>query len=883
MKEYYLIVIAVFIGWRACGQSVYTGQIRDNKGEVVTDVSVVLMLPSDSTIAAYCFSNGEGYYTIRYEGDAPEILLSVYGFNIRRQIKRVTNKSQRVDFTVNEGAIELREVSIKSEKIWGGRDTINYVVDAFRDTTDLVIGDVLKKLPGVEVLENGHINYRGKPIKKFYIENMDMLQGRYGLATNNISASDIATVQVFENHQPVKALHDVMFTDDAAINLKLKEGAKGVFSIMATLGGGYDSSLLWNEAITGMFFGKTKQHLAIYKTNNTGDDVWRELQSFTSESMSNTSPITYMVVPSPPDIQKQHYYFNNTHGTSVSTLRKTNDSSELTVTLHGMHDDETRKSGSKTTFFIPQADTISISERLLSNSTSDKLSCDLGLMRNKSFNYLKASINFSGDWHHATGSVFNDSTVEQGYNLNTLRAMSFVHWVRKGRKNERFGTELNSRTWFQSQPCQLTVRPGMFTAVMNQNKPYGVVNQDVVMNSFETRNSLMFLSSVVWKSLHIHPVFLFSLQNQSLSTNLSKSDIDDVIIKIPGDTLVNDLKWLCSKTGMSIAITYRSRDFNFELSTPVQHQFVSLTDDNKRQNSFRHALLFQPYLRLRYSLGNRWEASGSWYGYNQNPDLTTLYSGYVVQNYRSLSRYDSKLSDSYGNGVTLKLSYKDIMGFLFTSLEVNYNRYHGDVMYAQKFDGWVLKTTAVEMANKGDYLSLTGRASKGFDWEKLSFNFEGSLGWGNTPQLRQGKLFQYNSRGLNTNLSGSMALSDALLLANKCSWSYVTGSMGNEGEMAAITNFINAANIDVIFSDAVYLSASFEFCSTQNGIRRQNFFLIDAGFTFTRKHVRFTLDWSNLLNTKKYVYSYYNSLNSYLSEYTIRPASVLLKVQFKLY
>jgi hypothetical protein len=54
-------------------------------------------------------------------------------------------------------------------------------------------------MPGIEVSESGAIKFNGKAIKKFYVEDMDLLQGRYGLATNNINASDVATVQVLEH------------------------------------------------------------------------------------------------------------------------------------------------------------------------------------------------------------------------------------------------------------------------------------------------------------------------------------------------------------------------------------------------------------------------------------------------------------------------------------------------------------------------------------------------------------------------------------------------------------------------------------------------------------------------------------------------------------
>ena len=47
--------------------------------------------------------------------------------------------------------------------------------------------------------------------------------GRYGVAVNNVRAKDISRVEVLENHQPIKALKDVEFSPDAAINLRLKD------------------------------------------------------------------------------------------------------------------------------------------------------------------------------------------------------------------------------------------------------------------------------------------------------------------------------------------------------------------------------------------------------------------------------------------------------------------------------------------------------------------------------------------------------------------------------------------------------------------------------------------------------------------------------------
>ncbi|HAL65640.1 MAG TPA: hypothetical protein DCP10_08750, partial [Bacteroidales bacterium] len=365
---YILIVLIHCLLNHSIAQTVIEGKIINEANEPISDASVMLMNTADSSVVAFSFSDNNGDYTISTDQKEKELLLMVYGFNIKRQIKKIANHSQKVDFVVNEAAIELKEFSVKSEKIWGTRDTVNYVVDAFRDSTDIVIGDVLKKMPGIVVKESGQIEYRGKPISKFYIENMDMLQGRYGIATNNITASDIATVQVFENHQPIKALEDIAFTDDAALNLLLKPGAIGIFTSMADLGAGIDNQFLWNSSVTGMYFSKKRQHLAALKSNNTGTDLNQEFQSFTGEDMQLTGSLSSILQPMPPQINKSRYLFNEAYGGTINNLIKTKNEAEFTFNLNAFRDIDDRKSYDQTRYIIPGEDTVTIKEQMDSHS-----------------------------------------------------------------------------------------------------------------------------------------------------------------------------------------------------------------------------------------------------------------------------------------------------------------------------------------------------------------------------------------------------------------------------------------------------------------------------------------------------------------------------------
>ena len=61
-------------------------------------------------------------------------------------------------------------------------------------------------------------------IDDFLIPNNEvkLLGGKYGIATNGISHEDVGSVEVIENHQPMQELAGISFSDKAAINLKLK-------------------------------------------------------------------------------------------------------------------------------------------------------------------------------------------------------------------------------------------------------------------------------------------------------------------------------------------------------------------------------------------------------------------------------------------------------------------------------------------------------------------------------------------------------------------------------------------------------------------------------------------------------------------------------------
>jgi hypothetical protein len=98
-------------------------------------------------------------------------------------------------------------------------------------------------MPGIEVLPDGKIFIQVK-LNKYYIEGLDLLEGKYNLANDNLPYQEVSQVQILENHQPIKTLDSLQFSDRTALNIKLKT------PILLQVKQAVDLALLWDANIT---------------------------------------------------------------------------------------------------------------------------------------------------------------------------------------------------------------------------------------------------------------------------------------------------------------------------------------------------------------------------------------------------------------------------------------------------------------------------------------------------------------------------------------------------------------------------------------------------------------------------------------------------------
>lgn len=254
MKQILILLLACIFSLNSFSQTKINGTLSTEKGQLISGASVIIMELNSNDILNYDISDSKGFYSILVNTKSEKLQLNIRSMGFKTVVKIIDNNSQTSNFVLEEEITELKEVVIKPNAITKRGDTLNYSVNAFTKQEDRTIADVLKNMPGIEVLSDGKILYQGKPINKYYIEGLDLLEGKYNLANNNLSHKVVTKVQVLENHQPIKVLDSLVYSDQAAINIKLKKSY--TFTGQTEIGFGL-SPLLWVVNVTPMLFSKT--------------------------------------------------------------------------------------------------------------------------------------------------------------------------------------------------------------------------------------------------------------------------------------------------------------------------------------------------------------------------------------------------------------------------------------------------------------------------------------------------------------------------------------------------------------------------------------------------------------------------------------------------
>ena len=240
-KLFLAVAITVAFGLIGAAQTRIRGIVVDeDTDEPVAGAFVMAYL--NRVLAQNTMTDENGRFELECRSMPDTVMVSMMGY---KPVK-VTPQAATMTIKLKAQKLMLRQATVSAPPIIEKGDTVIYEVGAFKDAGDRVLKDLLEKLPGIEVTATGGVRQNEKPINKFYIDGLDLLGGRYTIATNNLDVDKISRIELYKNHQPVRVLQGVEDTERGALNIILKQDAKNTWLFTGDAALGFPPLPLFN-------------------------------------------------------------------------------------------------------------------------------------------------------------------------------------------------------------------------------------------------------------------------------------------------------------------------------------------------------------------------------------------------------------------------------------------------------------------------------------------------------------------------------------------------------------------------------------------------------------------------------------------------------------
>lgn len=839
--------------------------------------TVVFSSLKESKILGYGITNPEGIYNVKFKSveDSLQVKISYLGYETFE--KKIAAKNQKLDIKLKPSAETLEEVFLRRPPIQQRGDTLVFDPEAFKNLKDRSIQDVMARMPGVEISPEGLIEYQGKPINKFYVEGLDLMEGQYGMIAKNLSADKVSSVEILENHQPIKSLEDIEPSENAAINIRLKNNV--TMSGNATVGGGATPGL-WYANVVPMLFLKNHQALISYQTNNTGEDLERGFRSFSIRSFRfgqrSDSRQNWLSTASAsaPGFSSNRWLDNTSHLASINLLFKDKKETEFRIKTSYLNDFRKREGGRITTYLLPEGDIV-IDDNTYNHTQAEKFETSLSVERNSKNDFLRNELKLNKQWDGAFASLIQNSEAQNHRLQNPFMSVS-----NNLERMFSFGSQLltvNSNIGYNETPQNLKLSPGVFEDILNSDMAIDLLKQDVFHKRFFANHSVSFTKKFGKTSLDFRPGLDFTTQSME-----SEMSVDNVLFD--NIDYQNDVRWRQMKAYLGLSAFYRGDKLNISLRAPLEWNNYQIEDKLRDTKTTKSPFTLNPSANIQYEFASYWRAfvSGS-YNKSHGP-VDNLYSGYLLTNYRSLNKREAPISEYSNTNGGFGITYRNPLTTWFARL--NYNRSYGSnsQMTSNKLlpDGSsVLEFIDKKNTNTSD--SFSGSVSKLVEEISTTFNYGINYSIRESDMLLNEEFYKNKTNSLTHSLKLSADVTNWLTLE-------YNGSLSNQKTSNPIreSRKLNAQNhglgVFIFPAENHMLSFNSEWMQNKFGDEVREDFFGDFTYRFTFSEKKIDVDFSivNIFDKDMYRDISIGDYTTSESYFKLRPRQFLVTLRLPL-
>ena len=276
MKKSILMMLLLLVSIASFAQErLVSGAIIDRDTKDPVEQVTVQLLKTDSTYVTGAISNEKGLFHLNAPGNG-KYLLKITSVGYKPTVKRVVIEQDKNlglgNVVIGADAIMLKGavVTAMAQKVTLKEDTFVYNSAAYRTPEGSVVEELVKRLPGAEVSEDGTIKINGKEVKKILVDGKEFMTGDTKTALKNLPTSIIDKIKAYDEKSDLSKVTGIDDGEEQTVlDFNVKKGMnKG---LMSNIDLGIGNKDRYSARGMGGYFNSNNRFMLFGNANNTSD------------------------------------------------------------------------------------------------------------------------------------------------------------------------------------------------------------------------------------------------------------------------------------------------------------------------------------------------------------------------------------------------------------------------------------------------------------------------------------------------------------------------------------------------------------------------------------------------------------------------------------
>ncbi len=242
----FLFYIFLFGFYISQSQTIIRVYVKDSLANPINSSSVIIK--SKNKILGYGYKDKNGFFEqrVKYFDDYYIKVLSLGYESYIKKVKPTKNKIE-LNIVLKNKSVNLKTITINSDipEVIQKKDTIIFNLKKLVRGDEMTLKDLIRKMPGLKIKNDGSITINGKNITKILVEDRDFFNNQVQLTYNTIPAKIVKGLEVYKNYKDI--LTNKSIKPERVLNVKIKDKYKnkiiGSVSVLGAYSKKYDINL----------------------------------------------------------------------------------------------------------------------------------------------------------------------------------------------------------------------------------------------------------------------------------------------------------------------------------------------------------------------------------------------------------------------------------------------------------------------------------------------------------------------------------------------------------------------------------------------------------------------------------------------------------------